>query len=102
MTCGAQGHENREGLIRKSLPDGNCAGDLRRRAADFDYRCEANHLTAIASTPSIGINLDKTRPIDRVTSQLRHSPGDAEGAHLQTGGLLSGAALSLAMVPAAR
>jgi len=32
---------------------GNCSGGLRRRATDFDYRCEANHLAANASTPSI-------------------------------------------------
>jgi hypothetical protein len=56
---------------------------MRRRAADFDYRCEANHLTSIASRPSITVNLGKTRPIDRVTSQLCHGPRGPEGARLQ-------------------
>jgi hypothetical protein len=46
---------------------------LRWCAADFDYRCEANHLTSIASPLPITVNLGKTRPIDQVTSQLRHS-----------------------------
>ena len=52
---------------------GNCSDGLRRCAADFDYRCEANHLTAIASTPSIAVNLSRSRGSDSVTSQLRHS-----------------------------
>jgi DNA-binding MarR family transcriptional regulator len=46
---------------------------LRSRTADFDYRCQANHLTSIASTPSIAVNLCRSRGIDRVTSRLRHS-----------------------------
>ena len=45
-----------------------CDGDT-----DFDYRCEANHLAAIASRRSITVNLDRSRGIDSVTSQLRHS-----------------------------
>lgn len=44
---------------------------LRWRAANFDYRCETKHLTSIASPSSISVNLGKTHPIDRVTSQLR-------------------------------
>ena len=51
---------------------GNCSDGLRWRAADFDYRCEGKHLTAFASTPSITVNLGRSRRIDRVTSQLRH------------------------------
>jgi hypothetical protein len=44
------------------------------RATDFDYRCEANHLAANSSPRSITVNLGRSRPIDGVTSQLRHSP----------------------------
>lgn|SRR5215204_1784571 len=46
-------------------------------AADFDYHCEANHLSGIAPPPSITVNRSKNRAIDRVTSRLPHSPRDA-------------------------
>ena len=46
-----------------------CDGVLQ----NFDYRFGANHLTAIASTPSIAVSLGRSRGIDSVTSQLRHS-----------------------------
>ena len=59
---------------------GNCSGDLRRRAADFDYRCRSRDLAAHASRPSITVNHGRSRPIDRVTSQLRHSGRAVEGA----------------------
>jgi len=56
---------------------------VRRRATDFDYRCKTNHLAAIASRASIPVNHCRSRQIDRVTSQLRHSRRAAEGARLQ-------------------
>ena len=61
---------------------GNCSGGLRRRAADFHYRCEANHLTVFASRPSISVTHCKNHQIDRATSRLRHSSRDVEGAPL--------------------
>jgi hypothetical protein len=39
------------GRLKEQL--GNGSDDLRRRATDFDYRCEANYLTATASRRSI-------------------------------------------------
>jgi hypothetical protein len=44
----------------------------QRCATDFDYRCEANRLTAIASTLSIAVNLDKTHQIDRVAIDAKY------------------------------
>ena len=58
---------------------GNCADGLRWRAADFDCPCRTNHLIASGSPPSIAINLDRTRRIDRVTSQVSHNRRRAEG-----------------------
>lgn len=46
-------------------------------------RCEASHLTAVASRRSITVNLDRSRPIDRATSHLRHSGHAVEGARLR-------------------
>jgi hypothetical protein len=60
---------------------GNCSGGLRRRAADFDYCCEASHLAAIASSRSIIVNVGANQTeipaivevADDLTSQSRHS-----------------------------
>jgi hypothetical protein len=45
---------------------GNCSDGLRRRAADFDYRCRSRDLSARTSRRSIAVNLDRSRRIDRV------------------------------------
>ena len=58
---------------------------LRRRATDFDHRCGAKHLASFASHRSITVNLDRSHPIDGVTSQLRHGARGLEGAPLQAG-----------------
>jgi hypothetical protein len=73
-------HEELQATLEMSTL-GNCSDGLRRRAADFDYRCEASHLAAIASRRSIGVNLGRSRPIDRVTSQVT-----SQSAIEQTGG----------------
>jgi hypothetical protein len=52
---------------------GNCSDDLRWRAADFDYRCRSRDLAARTSRWSITVNDGRSRRIDRVASQLRHS-----------------------------
>jgi hypothetical protein len=58
-----------------------CSGQCEK--ATFDYRREANQLAAIASPRSITVNLGRSRGIDGgVTSQLRHSRRDPEGARL--------------------
>ena len=59
---------------------GNCSDGLRWRAVDFDYRYGSRDLAAKTPRPSITVNLDKSRPIDKVTSRLRHSGHGVEGA----------------------
>jgi hypothetical protein len=46
---------------------------VRWPAADFDYRCRSRELAGRASRWSITVNLGRSRAIDKVTSQLRHS-----------------------------
>jgi len=43
----------------------------------------ANHLGALASRRSTAVNLDNTRAIDRLTSQLRHSSCAVEGTRVR-------------------
>ena len=44
----------------------DCSDGLRRRAADFDYRCRSSELAVPSSPQSITVNLDGSRPIDGV------------------------------------
>src|SRR2546427_9556181 len=63
---------------RRSTP-GHCSIGVRWHTTDFDYHCEANHLTAIACTPPIAVNLDETRPIEasHVTVTPQSAPKEA-------------------------